>query len=133
MTARRLADAAGHLWPITGRRCPICRMPADPVLDGEPHPFCLPAREVSAAEFAAAVRALAEGLGAREFRPLDVWRVSGAALPSASSTPAVDPVLAAIAAATSDDALTAAWRQHHATWTDTHTDAAQRRLTAIGA
>jgi hypothetical protein len=37
---RRVADEHGHLWPITGQRCPICRMPADPTLDGAPHPGC---------------------------------------------------------------------------------------------
>jgi hypothetical protein len=39
---RRVADERDHLWPITGQRCPICRMPADPVLEGAPHPGCAP-------------------------------------------------------------------------------------------
>lgn len=130
---RRLLDRDGHAWPITGHRCPVCRMPADPVLHGEPHPFCLPARKVSAQEYAAALEVLAAGLVAVPIRPLDVWVVSGAALPTPPSTPAADPIPAAIAAAISDEALTAVWRQHVDRWTDAHTSAAKRRLTEIGA
>jgi hypothetical protein len=128
----RILDRDGHAWPVTGTRCGICRMPADPVLDGEPHPSCLPRREVSADEYAAALQVLKAGLGAVPIRPLDRWLVSDAPLPGAPSTPAVDRILTAIATAGSDEELTAVWQQHAARWTDDHTRAAKRRLTEIG-
>lgn len=38
---RRITDSAGALWPDTGRSCPVCGWPTDPILDGEPHPLCM--------------------------------------------------------------------------------------------
>src|SRR4051794_28960497 len=76
MTARIL-DAAGHLWPVTGQRCPVCRMPADPVLDGDPHMFCVGAvPPLAPDQYAARIRAIADLLGGEVIsaRPLDRWR-----------------------------------------------------------
>jgi hypothetical protein len=131
MTAR-IADPAGHRWPVTGTTCAACRMPT--LIPGELHMFCEPPRPLlSPAEHAAALRMLAEALGpVTEVRPLDVWRVSGAPVAAALPTAApADPVPAAIAAADSEAALTAVWRQHSAAWTDDHTDAARRRLNEL--
>jgi len=88
MTAR-IEDADGHLWPITGTRCPVCRMPTDPVLDGGPHLGCTPPTQADDESTATAVELLALILSARPMpeRPLDRWRMSGAPLPAAPSTP----------------------------------------------
>ena len=78
----RIADDEGHLWPVTGHRCPVCRMPADPSLDDGPHPSCLPARDVDDDSLTAAVDLLAEVLGAETIATHDTrWRISGAPLP----------------------------------------------------
>lgn len=70
----RVADRAGHLWPITWPRCPECRMPADPVLDGGLHPSCdtgSPQTKIRSE----AVRLLVEELGATTVT--DRWVLSG--------------------------------------------------------
>lgn len=86
MTGVRITDADGHTWPITGHRCPVCRMPADPVLDGQPHPHCLPTSRVDDTDLAAAVDLLVRALGAEPLgRYTTRWIVSGAALPTSPS------------------------------------------------
>ena len=78
---RRILDDAGAAWPITGHRCPICKLPADPSLDHGPHPSCTPAtrRPVAAVLSPEQVAAVlhAEVLGAFDTR----WQVSRAPLP----------------------------------------------------
>lgn len=72
----RVADTDGHLWPITGRRCRICRMPTS---DEDTHPTCTPPRQSADAPPSADI-ACVEPLGHFDTR----WQISGAPLLSTS-------------------------------------------------
>jgi hypothetical protein len=70
---RRITDQRGHRWPITGHRCPACRLPADPILDGQPHPGCQPDRQINHHRHQQALELLADQLGAET---IDHWRIA---------------------------------------------------------
>lgn len=73
----RITDEHGHRWPVTGHRCPVCGMPADPTLDGGPHTTCAPTTAVTAVvpppadeeTLNAALALLSRELGATPARP----------------------------------------------------------------
>jgi hypothetical protein len=53
----RILDVDGAAWPVTGHRCFVCRMPADPVLNGDPHMFFIgPVPPLNPNEYGARIR-----------------------------------------------------------------------------
>lgn len=84
-----MGDDDGAAWPITGRRCLICQLPA---LDENPHPTCRPSGGPAATDHRAAVQQVAGALGGETVSYYTTrWLVSGAALPTPPSTPAKEP------------------------------------------
>lgn len=57
----RAVDNTGAAWPVTGRRCPVCRMPVDPAA-GATHPGCDPGPPIS--DLAPLLAALVRAVGA---------------------------------------------------------------------
>lgn len=61
---RRVVDQDGARWPVTGRTCSVCRMPADPSLPDGVHPMCAPSRTLDDAELANTIAMATTALGA---------------------------------------------------------------------
>ena len=60
----RIIDNDGAVWPITGSRCLICKMPRDPAVTDPRHPGCRPAHLIPDASFDHLVAYLTQHLGA---------------------------------------------------------------------
>lgn len=74
----RLLDSAGVAWPDYPTSCPRCGLPADPSLDGGPHPSCTPpSAPVDPATHAGAVALVENLLAAEQIDYSTDWLVSG--------------------------------------------------------
>ncbi len=66
MSGLRIIDNDGAVWPITGSRCLICKMPRDPAVTDPRHPGCRPAQPIPDASLDHLVAYLTQHLGAAE-------------------------------------------------------------------
>ena len=64
MTGLRIVDNDGAVWPVTGSRCTVCRLPRDPAVDDRIHPGCRPAQLIPDASLNRLIDHLTLHLGA---------------------------------------------------------------------
>jgi len=69
MSILRIVDNDGAVWPVTGSRCTVCRLPLDVAVDDRVHPGCRPAQPIPDASFNRLIAYVTQHLGAVEVAP----------------------------------------------------------------